>query len=360
MIGLARWNVTFLGTLLGFLILNALSYPESAPRGRSLSELSLYLENLAEAENYQLGNFQPHDYAVQEYNRHCSRWNNYNCGNAYDREATSHDQVYRKEGYELASANNNGLWGQYNSCQKQRIDVYRNGKKLRFGDEIDFSLCKENQIIIRKYSKNGRLPFGCTQWDLSQILSNKQLLKKVTYIKLDISMRKAFIGYYYFIVYLNRCYYRMVHKLRTWFMDLANSYNIPNNVRLAYWEECQKYLMKDLGVIEEMSTNYFDKLVTSYHTVSFIYYELLLARCRTLWKKVILNNRVQWSRILSSWVMKYRSDMKLREQKRRRIGESRYDHHSVSDHAETASYTTEIQSQVPQGNSDDVGDLISW
>lgn len=358
MIGLYKFNVTLLSTFLSALMLSTLPCPQSAPRERSLSELSLYLQSFTEAENHKLGKFQPRDYDVNERNSHYGREDNYN--NEYEKEEATlfDDHVYRKEGYDLAPVNNNSLCDMSNFYENQSIDIYPNGKKLKIGSEIALSMLKENEIIINKFSTSGGLPFGCTQWDLSQILTNKQILKKVTYIALDIGVRKAYIGYYYFIIYLNRYYYKMVQKLGTWFMNLAQSYNTPEHVRAVYWAECKKYLIKDLEVIQEKSTNYFNTLISAYYKVSIVYYKLFLVRCRKLWKRVILNNRIKWSRILSSWVVQYNKEMNLRERENR-IRERR-NYHADGELRENAEETTERHQHVPQQDSEEVGDLIYW
>ncbi|CAG9479800.1 unnamed protein product [Plasmodium vivax] len=295
MVGVAKWSAP----LLGVLLMKALPRPQCSPPGRNLSELSLYLGS------HHSGGHHHSDNEIREPDYHYQREKNYNPASAYERRDASEDRLYRRAGNELAPVPKNHLGNRCKVSHAHRLDVYGHANKVKLPDENDLSTYQENQHMLRKFSSDGRLPFGCTHWDLSQILTNKQILKKVTYIAFDISLRKAFIGYYYFLIFLNRCYYSMVNKMSTWFMNVANSRNIPDHVRVAYWAECRRNLIRDLEVLEEMSKNYFDTFIRGNSRVWIVNYEMCLERCRKLWKKAIVNNRVKWSRTLSMWIVKY-------------------------------------------------------
>ncbi|KNA01175.1 hypothetical protein PVNG_05597, partial [Plasmodium vivax North Korean] len=293
MVGVAKWSAP----LLGVLLMKALPRPQCSPPGRNLSELSLYLGS------HHSGGHHHSDNEIREPDYHYQREKNYNPASAYERRDASEDRLYRRAGNELAPVPKNHLGNRCKVSHAHRLDVYGHANKVKLPDENDLSTYQENQHMLRKFSSDGRLPFGCTHWDLSQILTNKQILKKVTYIAFDISLRKAFIGYYYFLIFLNRCYYSMVNKMSTWFMNVANSRNIPDHVRVAYWAECRRNLIRDLEVLEEMSKNYFDTFIRGNSRVWIVNYEMCLERCRKLWKKAIVNNRVKWSRTLSMWIV---------------------------------------------------------
>ncbi|EUD67009.1 hypothetical protein C922_02593 [Plasmodium inui San Antonio 1] len=319
MVGVSKWNGTLLGTLFGALMLNALCCPQSAPRGRSLSELSVYLACYTEPRNHHSDEYQTRDNDMDEPKDHHRRGSNYNRGDAYERKITSEDHANRIEGYELDPVDKNKLCDKCKAYNRmQEIDVYRNGNKMKLQHEKDASVCQVNQHILEKFKSDGRPPFGCTLWDLSQSLSNKEILKKVTYIAFDISLRKAFIGYYYFIIFLNRCYYRMMYKMNRWFINVANTHNIPEDTRVEYWAECRKNLMKDLAVLEQISKKYFDIFIRRDPRVWVIHYEFCLESCRTLWKKAMLENRVKWGRTLAFLVIEYSNEMRLMREERRK------------------------------------------
>ncbi|KJP89164.1 hypothetical protein AK88_01250 [Plasmodium fragile] len=347
MIGLGKWNATLLGgTLFGALMLNSLSYPQSAHRGRSLSELSLYLAGITDPENYHLGGHQPRAHDVDndsksenddendsksendlendsnsesdlesEYESESDYEDDSNSEHDYESTDTSDHYAHRRPGHDqISPVQNNRPGNTSNTQQTQQINVYQNENHMIVRNEKNVPLHPENAYLVQKYSKDGNLPFECTKDDFVQILTNRQILRKVTYIALDISIRKAFIGYYYFIVYLNRCYYKMMNKLNNWFMNIASARNVPHPVQVVYWQKCRTYLLWDLRKIEEMSTKYFDALISQSPRVWTINYEVFLRRCKTLWRKTIMNTRERWSRVLSWWIVKYNQDMQYWQQ----------------------------------------------
>ncbi|GAW79718.1 RAD protein [Plasmodium gonderi] len=247
----------------------------------------------------------PENINVREYRKKQVYENtmNYNLANAYRRNNMGYGNVCTNECGKMQAYEHN--YKNVHNENNMQIEQYKKERVNSPLDEYDSLTCRENRKFLSKFMVNNRLPFGCTFWEVSQVLTDKQILKRITYIALDISLKKAFIGYYYLVVYLTRRYYNMINKMSMWFINVAISRNIPKHVRGIYWQEARKKLLQDLDIIEDMSKLYFQSLIHGNRRIWIVNYELFLERCRKLWKRAISSNRLKWSQNLSMWIIQY-------------------------------------------------------
>ncbi|CAG9479804.1 unnamed protein product [Plasmodium vivax] len=146
-----------------------------------------------------------------------------------------------------------------------------------------------------KFDEHDVLPYGYLEEDIDRSLSNQQLLEQIPHYLLLISKKDAFIGFYYYLIYLNRCYSHAMQELKLSFAHMAKMNRIPYDVQIEYWHECKRDQMKTLRGMEEAGRKNFKLMVKGKAGVILTsrYFKCLIL-CQNLWKKVVAENREKW------------------------------------------------------------------
>ncbi|VUZ94055.1 Plasmodium exported protein (PHIST), unknown function [Plasmodium vivax] len=162
--------------------------------------------------------------------------------------------------------------------------------------------CREYQFV---FSNDGKLPYGCTQENISKRLTDQEIISLTAQHFFYISGREAFLVFFYYIVYLTRTYRRMVNELNDWFRGMALSRGIPNELRNKFWGECKADLIKDLKGLQKVSKTYYHKIVHGQTFVFVVSFHYLLLRCAMMWKRARKVNGSKWADLLRQRVLDY-------------------------------------------------------
>ncbi|ANQ05859.1 Uncharacterized protein PCOAH_00000120 [Plasmodium coatneyi] len=332
-------GATHVETLIGI-------YPSG--RSRSLSELSLFLNDFSRRENQRMnGNHRSsrngHSSNNQKSNSHgeMHTWGNWSDASLLDRSDLnllgrsdvnlldrSDESLLDKSDASLFDGSDESLFDRSDMgngrepCIQERYGIYphqtyRRCPPQRYGGYPQQS----HGAHARQYSgtayPNWRnrildkyrpmLPYGCAIEDISKDLTDEYILNMPETLFIRTSKRKAFILYFYNGIYLERKYYAMVNNLNRWFSSVAEAHNLPDDYKLEWWEECKKELLHDLECIQRTCESFFWNFITKGRKeyVWTIPFENLLHRLRNLTNGSINRNKEKWTSILAQKMRTY-------------------------------------------------------
>ncbi|ANQ07858.1 Uncharacterized protein PCOAH_00019450 [Plasmodium coatneyi] len=320
-------EATHMGTLAG-------TYPSG--RSRSLSELSLFLNDFSRRENQHMnGNHHisrdSHSSNNQKSNSHgeMHTWGKWSDTSLLDRSdvnllGRSDESLFDRSDESLFDRSDMG--NDREPCIQECYEgyphqTYRSHPQQTYGGYPQQS----HGAHARQYSgtayPNWRnrildkyrpmLPYGCAIEDISKDLTDEYILNMPYKFLFHswLSKRKAFILYFYNGIYLERKYYVMVDDLNRWFSSVAETNNLPHDYKLQWWEECNKALLHDLECIQKTFDNLFRNFVAKRKGkyIWTIPFENLLHGFYKLTYGSVVQNRVKWITILTQKVRTYRA-----------------------------------------------------
>ncbi|KJP84786.1 hypothetical protein AK88_05584, partial [Plasmodium fragile] len=152
-----------------------------------------------------------------------------------------------------------------------------------------------------------RIPHIDPPQGLQRNLTYDQILNIPYTNPLWISKRKAFISFFYHVMYLERKYYDMVNYLNRWFYNLAETNNMPDEYKLKLWEESKRELLYDFECIRRTCENLFRNFVNRKRGkyIWSIPFENLVVRLNKLAHESVVRNKDKWVNILSERVESY-------------------------------------------------------
>lgn len=297
---------------MGVLLLSAHPRPQCSPLGRNLSELSLFLRDFNAPSNAHMSMSIPSGKGMysdgeEEGKNDCRGvdpwWGNDHYGHR-SYEQRSYGQ--RRYEYHPGEGSVGEVYPYSEQPKRQSIYSRRSNAASLYKHAERYASEPLGEDFVFHFSKNGELPYGCTQNEISKELTNDEIYFFVTSFFFYLSGKEAFVAYYYYITFLNRVYAHSVRKLHTWYNHLARSHRLPDTIRIKHWEECKADWIKDLRRIEKVSKSLFLQTMKGRRKIFMLKFNLLLHRCSLLWRKAKRNNKRKWTRLLQHKVKLHR------------------------------------------------------
>ncbi|SBT57360.1 RAD protein (Pv-fam-e) [Plasmodium ovale wallikeri] len=168
----------------------------------------------------------------------------------------------------------------------------------------EFSLCEnwpptKGTLYVDKKSnfhnpKKTKLPYGCTDYDLSKNLTLEDVYDYISQCSLLITAKDMYIAFYYHNKHLNTAYKGMTKRLMKTFEIFALENGMLEEELREYLMICKKNLNANLNRWNEISykdlhTRIQKKIINTKRN-----FKLFLRKCEGLWKRGMINIESTW------------------------------------------------------------------
>ncbi|EUD67008.1 hypothetical protein C922_02592 [Plasmodium inui San Antonio 1] len=279
---------TLFSNPLGPVYENARSSCQTVIFGRRLSELSLFLEDCDQTSDSttSISACSSVDGSIDDCSAGCSDGSTIDC-----RVVGSADRIV-------------------DCSYDEHLRIFSCESKGNLTDDDSYSDGDDFQL---KFDDDEILSYGYVQEDFDRSLTNSEIFQHVSYYLFFISKEDAFIGFYYYIIYLNRCYNNVMRELKRWFANTSRWSSIPNDVQMKYWDKCKTDQRKILTRIQQDSKSNFERMVKGKNrrVLPTSRYFGCLILCKELWRRAIEEIVDKWTDIYMEEVANYNEKIQL-------------------------------------------------
>ncbi|ANQ07794.1 Uncharacterized protein PCOAH_00022610 [Plasmodium coatneyi] len=137
---------------------------------------------------------------------------------------------------------------------------------------------------------NVKLLFGIEESEISNDLSKEEINKLIDSFGNILTQKQQYIIFHHYTKYLNKIYNKMVDKIWDVSERLAFKHQVPHEVKVKYWYQCEKELKNDLKEMNNFSYKNFYSFMKQKPSQPAIKFKLFLSLHHFTWNKEMKDN----------------------------------------------------------------------